>query len=119
MRQKVNGSNEEADVDLKGREKKAGLMYETETHKELRRRPSLLENAKWYQVPFYDWAFYLVERAQTSKLKLEDLGGLAEEELVQDKVKEVEAIFAEQKDKNIFVAVVWAFRKNYMFSFLG
>ena len=50
---------------------------------------------------------------------MEDLGGLRNEDLLQGKLVEVEEIFAAQKDKNIFIAVVKAFKDRYVFSMFG
>lgn len=85
----------------------------------MRERPSILAGAKWYDKLFFSWTFKVITHAQTAQLKLEDLGGLRDEDLIQGKLVEVEEIFQGQKDKNIFLAVVQAFRDRYIFSMFG
>ena len=49
------------------------------------------------------------------------MGGMRDEDLIQEKINKVEEIFnAQPKDnKNIFIAVMTAFKDRYIFSFFG
>lgn len=50
---------------------------------------------------------------------MEDLGGLRNDDLVQVKLKIVEDIFYAQKNKNIFLAVMIAFKDRFFWATLG
>lgn len=50
---------------------------------------------------------------------MEDLGGLREDDLIQDKITKVEQIFNEQKSKNIFLAIMIAFKDRFFYSAIG
>ena len=47
------------------------------------------------------------------------MGGLRNEDLIQEKIKKVEEIFNAQKSKNIFLAVMIAFKERYIYSMCG
>lgn len=82
-------------------------------------KPSLMSQAPWYKRVFFTWAFHLLQISQTKQLTLEDLGGIEPEYRVEAKLEEVERVFKAQKEKNIFKAVMWAFRWSYAFGAIG
>lgn len=51
-------------------------------------------------------------------MTLEDFGGLRDDDRIEDKIRKVEAEFQAQKTKNIFLAVVTAFKGRFIFGFL-
>ena len=50
---------------------------------------------------------------------MEDLGGLRDDDLIQGKLAKVEEVFNAQKSKNIFVAVMIAFKDRYFLASIG
>lgn len=87
--------------------------------KAMRDKPSLLGNAKWYDKLFFNWAFKVIQYAQTGQLTIEDLGGLREDDCIQGRLQKVEEVFDAQKEKNIFIAVMIAFKDRFMWASVG
>ena len=61
----------------------------------------------------YTWVDKVIKKARTRNLSFTDLGGVQYHELIYTRMKEVEAIYRNQKKKNIFLAIVWAFKTEY------
>jgi hypothetical protein len=52
-------------------------------------------------------------------LTIEDLGGLREDDCIQGRLLKVEEVFNSQKEKNIFLAVMIAFKDRFMWASFG
>lgn len=50
---------------------------------------------------------------------MEDLGGLRSDDLIQERLKTVEEVFYGQKNKNIFIAVMIAFKDRFFWATVG
>ena len=78
--------------------------------------PSLYGEASWLKRLFFGWCFPIIKLANNKRLKYEDLGGLRNEDLIQNKLemveKEYEAQSAESKD--IATAMFNCFKWDYM-----
>lgn len=85
----------------------------------MRKQPSLIGNAKWHEKLFFNWVFNIIDYAQTNQLTMEDLGGLRDDDLIQGKLKKVEEVFNGQKNKNIFIAVMIAFKDRFFYASIG
>lgn len=87
----------------------------------MREKTSIYGTASWYDRLFFGWVFKIIQMAQTKNLTLEDMGGMRDEDLIQEKIKKVEKIFEAQpmNNKNIFWAIMQAFKEKYIFSFFG
>lgn len=77
-------------------------------------RPSLIASAKWYQKVWFSWAFPIIKKAGEKKLTIEELGGLREEDLIENKLVKVEEIYEAQTKKNILFACLLAFKRDYI-----
>ena len=60
--------------------------YEEKPVESITQRPSLVGSAKWYQKVWFSWAFPIIKKAGEKKLKIEELGGLREADLIENKL---------------------------------
>lgn len=74
----------------------------------------MIASAKWYQKVWFSWAFPIIKKAGEKKLSIEELGGLREEDLIENKLVKVEEIYEAQTKKNILFACLLAFKRDYI-----
>jgi len=63
---------------------------------------------------WFSWAFPIIKKAGEGKLTIEELGGLREEDLIENKLMKVEEIYQGQTKKNILFACLLAFKRDYL-----
>ena len=57
--------------------------------------PSLYGEASWLKTIFFGWCFPIITLGNKKRLKYADLGGLREEDLIQNKLEMVEKEYAQ------------------------
>ena len=76
---------------------KEEIKYEIEEEIAIDQIPSLYANSTWYQRIFFGWSFPIIKIGNERQLKYSDLGGLKTEDLVQQKIEKVEALYEAQE----------------------